>query len=111
MQHRLLKRCRLSAIEELWRTAAAESCGLSLGEFSAALISIGEKVNHGQPPGSMADAAEQISFFRSLHLNELALAQACALAARPRGRSFSPDTAVPSPRPPISIHRLRFARA
>ena len=69
----------LSAIEELWRTAAAESCGLSLGEFSAALISIGEKVNHGQPPGSMADAAEQISFFRSLHLNELALAQACAL--------------------------------
>jgi RNA polymerase sigma-70 factor, ECF subfamily len=69
----------LSAFEDLWRTADADSCGLSLDEFSAALTLIGEKVNHGQPPGSLADAAQKISFFRSLHLNEFALAHGCAL--------------------------------
>ncbi len=64
---------------ELWLTAEGESCGLSLGEFWAVLTSVGERVNHGLPPGVVPDVSQKSAFFRSLHLPELALAQACAL--------------------------------
>jgi RNA polymerase sigma-70 factor, ECF subfamily len=69
----------LSLILELWRSADAESCGLSMEEFGAALASIGEKVKHGFPPGAHPDSTQKAQFFRSLHLAELALAQSCAL--------------------------------
>ena len=68
-----------SLVEELWRAADAESCGLSVGEFCAVLASVGEKVNHGLPPGDAPDLLQKAAFFRSLHLVELALAHACAL--------------------------------
>jgi len=65
--------------EELWRTAAAGSCGLALEEFGAALVAAGTRFNCGQPPGTHPDAAQRTAFFRSLHLAEFALAQACSL--------------------------------
>jgi RNA polymerase sigma-70 factor (ECF subfamily) len=68
-----------SLIQELWRIAEAQSCGLSLEEFSIVLHSVGERVNHGLPPGVLPDSARKAGFFRSLHLSELALAHACAL--------------------------------
>ncbi len=68
-----------SLIQELWRTAEAETCGLSREEFGIVLNSIGERVNHGLPVGVLPDAAQKAAFFRSLHLSELALAHACAL--------------------------------
>jgi RNA polymerase sigma-70 factor (ECF subfamily) len=68
-----------SLLQELWRTAAAESCGLSLEEFNVVLTSVGERVNHGLPAGVLPDAAQKAAFFRSLHLSELALAHSCAL--------------------------------
>ena len=68
-----------SLIHELWVTAEAESCGLSQEQFSTALASIGAKVNYNLPPGSFPDPAQKAAFFLSLHLLELALAQACAL--------------------------------
>jgi RNA polymerase sigma-70 factor (ECF subfamily) len=68
-----------SLIHELWRTAEAETCCLSLEEFSAALASIGEKVNYGLPQGNHPNLAQKAAFCRSLHLAELALAHACAL--------------------------------
>ena len=68
-----------NVLEELWRAAEAESCGLSAEEFSVVLASVGERVNHGLPPGVIPDAVQMAVFFRSLHLAELALAQACAL--------------------------------
>lgn len=64
--------------QELWLKAEGESCGLSLEEFLSVLASVGERVNHGLPPGVVADAAQKSAFFRSLHLPELALAHACA---------------------------------
>jgi RNA polymerase sigma-70 factor (ECF subfamily) len=67
-----------SLIQELWRTAEAETCGLTLEEFSIVLTSVGERVNHGLPAGVLPDAAQKAAFFRSLHLSELALAHACA---------------------------------
>jgi RNA polymerase sigma-70 factor (ECF subfamily) len=68
-----------SLVDELWHTAQAGACGLSLEEFSAALASVGEKVNHGLPPGDLPNSAQRAAFFRALHLAELALAHSCAL--------------------------------
>jgi RNA polymerase sigma-70 factor (ECF subfamily) len=69
----------VSLAQELWLTAEAESCGLTLEEFSNALTTVGAKFNHGFPLGTHADQAQKIIFFRSLRLSELALACACAL--------------------------------
>ncbi len=66
-------------VQELWRTAEAQNCGLSLGEFGIVLHSVGERVNYGLPRGVFADSARKAAFFRSLHLSELALAHGCAL--------------------------------
>jgi len=66
-------------LHELWRTGEAETCGLSIEEFGAALAFIGGKVNYSLPPGTLPDPAQKAAFFASLHLTELALAHACAL--------------------------------
>jgi len=68
----------LSLAEELWRAAEAESCGLTVVEFSSVLRVIGEKVNHGLPMGEVADSSTRAAFYRSLHIGELALAHGCA---------------------------------
>jgi RNA polymerase sigma-70 factor (ECF subfamily) len=65
-------------IQELWRSAEAEACGLGVEEFGSVLAAVGEKVNHGLPPGNHPSTAQKAAFFRSLHLAELALAHACA---------------------------------
>lgn len=64
---------------ELWISADAEACGMALEEFGVILATIGVKYNHGVPPGAVADSRQIETFFRSLHLTELALAHACAL--------------------------------
>ncbi len=69
----------LSLLQELWRTAEAEACGLGFEDFSSVLASVGKRVNHGLPPGDLPDSAQKAAFFRSLHLAELALAHSCAL--------------------------------
>jgi RNA polymerase sigma-70 factor (ECF subfamily) len=69
----------LELVEELWLTAAAESCDLSRDELAVALDAIGAKNNHGLSMEIHPDAAQKAAFFRSLRLPELALAQACAL--------------------------------
>jgi RNA polymerase sigma-70 factor (ECF subfamily) len=66
-------------LEELWLTAEAEACGLTLEEFSLALTSVGAKLNHGLPPNTQADAAQRAAFFKALRISEFALAHACAL--------------------------------
>jgi RNA polymerase sigma-70 factor (ECF subfamily) len=66
-------------IDELFLTAEAQTCGLTLDEFIAILTSVGTKLNYNQPPGIHADPTQKSAFFRALHLPELALAHACAL--------------------------------
>jgi RNA polymerase sigma-70 factor, ECF subfamily len=77
-----------SLVEELWPAAKAESCGLGRAEFCAALIDVGAKCNYGQPPGTLPDAAQKTAFLRGLRLEELALAQACALGIEPAWERF-----------------------
>jgi RNA polymerase sigma-70 factor (ECF subfamily) len=65
--------------DELYRTAEAATCGLTLEEFCAALTTVGEKHNFAAQPGTLPDAAQRAAFCRGLRLPELALAHACAL--------------------------------
>jgi RNA polymerase sigma-70 factor, ECF subfamily len=66
-------------LQDLWLAANGESCGITCDEFSNALTSVGEKHNYGQAAGAEADVAQRVTFLRSLHLPELALAHSCAL--------------------------------
>ena len=75
----VLSRPPLDLLQELWLTAEAKACGLTQEEFGIALATIGAKFNHGFPPDTHSNSAQRATFFRSLRLSELALAQACAL--------------------------------
>jgi RNA polymerase sigma-70 factor (ECF subfamily) len=65
--------------EELWLASQAETVQLSRSEFAAKLIALGAKRNHGLPSDAVPNAMNVASFFRALHLPDLALAHACAL--------------------------------
>jgi RNA polymerase sigma-70 factor, ECF subfamily len=75
-------------IEELWQKAEAETIGLSQSEFGQILVAVGAKTNHGLAPGTAASPSQKAVFFRSLHLPDLALAQACALGREPAWERF-----------------------
>ena len=66
-------------LRELWLIAEADTCGLTLEEFSAALASVGAKLNYSLPSGVHPDPTQKASFFHSLRLSEFALAHSCAL--------------------------------
>jgi RNA polymerase sigma-70 factor (ECF subfamily) len=68
-----------SLIQELWLAADAETCGLTREEFSTALAAVGAKCHCGVPPEIRLTSAQEATFYNSLRLPELALAQACAL--------------------------------
>lgn len=70
-------------VNELWSRAGGEACPLTAGEFATVLAAVGARHNYGLPPGTEADGGRRAAFFRSLHLEELALAHACALGREP----------------------------
>jgi len=90
-------------IQELFRTAEGERCGLSPQEFSQVLVSVGEKVNYGLPPGTAPDSAQRAAFYRSLHLADLALAHACALGREAAWEGFVSRFRAPLMQAAISI--------
>jgi RNA polymerase sigma-70 factor, ECF subfamily len=65
--------------EELWLKAEGQDCGLTRMEFEAALAAVGKKCNYGLRPQAHPDMLQKEAFFRALHLQDLAMAQACAL--------------------------------
>jgi RNA polymerase sigma-70 factor, ECF subfamily len=74
--------------EELWRTASAESVGVSKAEFSDALETIGARDNFGLEPGKQAGEQQRETFWRSLRVDELAIARGCALGRESAWRHF-----------------------
>ncbi len=74
--------------EEIWREAEAESVGLGKDELAKVLLAVGTKYNYGFPAGTQPNWSQIGDFFRSLHLQELALAQACALGREPAWQHF-----------------------
>jgi RNA polymerase sigma-70 factor, ECF subfamily len=74
--------------EELWQTAGAQSVEVSKAEFSHALETIGARDNFGLEPGKQATERQRETFWRALHLEELAIARGCALGRESAWRHF-----------------------
>jgi RNA polymerase sigma-70 factor (ECF subfamily) len=74
--------------EELWQAARAELVELSKAEFAEALETIGAKDNFGLDPGKQANERQRETFWRALHLEELAIARGCALGRESAWRRF-----------------------
>ena len=75
-------------IDDLWREAEADSVGLGKDELARVLLSLGIKYNYGRPPGTAATASQIAGFWRSLQLQDLALAHACALGREAAWQQF-----------------------
>jgi RNA polymerase sigma-70 factor, ECF subfamily len=82
------KEIPLDGIRELWGAADAGSVSISEVEFGLALAAAGAKYNFGLPGGVIASIDQRMEFYRSLHLNELALACGCALGREPAWEHF-----------------------
>ena len=77
-----------SLLQEFWGTAKAAACELTWDEFSAALYSVGEKFNYGVPAAAHPDISQRANFLRTLRLEDLALATACALGREAAWQRF-----------------------
>jgi RNA polymerase sigma-70 factor (ECF subfamily) len=74
--------------EELWRVAGAELVEVSRAEFAEALETIGARDNYSLDPEKHANERQREMFWRTLHLEELALARGCALGRESAWRRF-----------------------
>jgi RNA polymerase sigma-70 factor (ECF subfamily) len=66
-------------IDELSREADADSVDLTNDELATILLRLGTKYNYGLAPGVSISKARIATFLRTLQLQDLALAHACAL--------------------------------
>jgi RNA polymerase sigma-70 factor (ECF subfamily) len=78
-------------LQELWRAAEAERCGLAVAEFGRLLALVGARYNHGLPEEQRPGGAQREAFFRALRLPEFALAQGCALGLEAAWQRFMQD--------------------
>jgi RNA polymerase sigma-70 factor (ECF subfamily) len=74
--------------EELWRVSGAELVEVSKAEFADALETIGARDNFGLDPERQANERQRETFWRALHLEELAIARGCALGRESAWRRF-----------------------
>jgi RNA polymerase sigma-70 factor (ECF subfamily) len=74
--------------EELWRVAGAELVEVSRAEFAEALETIGARDNYGLDPEKQAHEPQRETFWRGLHLEELAIARGSALGRESAWRRF-----------------------
>jgi RNA polymerase sigma-70 factor (ECF subfamily) len=74
--------------EELWRMSGAELVEVTKSEFADALETIGARDNYGLDSEKRADERQRETFWRGLHLGELAIARGCALGRESAWRRF-----------------------
>jgi RNA polymerase sigma-70 factor (ECF subfamily) len=74
--------------EGLWRVSGAELVEVSKAEFAEALETIGARDNFGLDPERQANERQRETFWRALHLEELAIARGCALGRESAWRRF-----------------------
>ena len=67
------------SVDEFWQAADAGAVELTRDELAGILLAVGSKYNYGLAPGVTATRAQIAAFWRSLQLQDLALAHACAL--------------------------------
>lgn len=91
--------------EELWRAAGCELVEVSRAEFDDALETIGAKDNYCVDPEKQADPRQRETFWRGLHLEELALARGCALGRESAWRRFLAQYREPLTRAAVDMTR------
>ena len=73
---------------QLWLKSGAGQLELKEAEFAEALEAIGAKDNFGLDPEIQASANQRETFWRSLHLEELAVARGCVLGREAAWQRF-----------------------
>jgi RNA polymerase sigma-70 factor, ECF subfamily len=74
--------------QELWRAAGAELVEVTEAEFAETLETIGARENFALDPDKQSNERQRETFWRALHLEELALARGCALGRESAWRCF-----------------------
>jgi RNA polymerase sigma-70 factor, ECF subfamily len=92
-------------LQELWVSAKAEADGLTLDEFCSTLHSVGRKFNYGLPAATDPEDSQKALFLRSLRLEDLALANACALGREAAWGRFLALYRVPLTQAAVAITR------
>jgi RNA polymerase sigma-70 factor (ECF subfamily) len=67
------------SIDEFWQVADGASVALAKTELAQVLLAVGAKCNYGCALGATASRVQIAAFWRTLQLQDLALAHACAL--------------------------------
>jgi RNA polymerase sigma-70 factor, ECF subfamily len=94
---------------ELWQNSDAQLVELTELEFAEALEAIGAKDNFGLDPGIQATAKQREAFWRALHLQQLALARACALGREVAWQRFLAQYREPLTRIAVDITGVALA--
>jgi RNA polymerase sigma-70 factor (ECF subfamily) len=91
------------SIDEFRREARADSVDFRKDELASLLVALGARYNYGLAPGVSAGRAQIAAFWRSLQLQDLALAHACALGRDAAWRQFMARFRDPLTRAAIGI--------
>lgn len=91
------------SIDEFWREARADSVGLRRDELASLLVALGVRYGYGMAPDVPASRAQMGAFWRTLQLQDLALAHACALGRDVAWRQFMTRFRNPLTRAAIGI--------
>jgi RNA polymerase sigma-70 factor, ECF subfamily len=65
-------------LEQLWFASSAETWDLTRGEFIDILLRLGSSQNYGLSPDLIPTPEQEAAYFRTLRLDDLVLARACA---------------------------------
>lgn len=95
--------------QELAQQAELSRTGLSADEFATILCEVSAKYNANLPANVDAKPAQREAFWRSLHLRDLALAQACARGEEAAWRAFLQEFRGPMQQAAIVITRSASA--
>jgi RNA polymerase sigma-70 factor (ECF subfamily) len=95
----------LESVADLYRLSGAEAFGLTSRDFAAALDEAGRKSNFGLQAGVPAEPHHKQSFYRALHVRELALARACAMGSEAAWAQFMAEFRGPLLQAAIGITR------
>jgi RNA polymerase sigma-70 factor (ECF subfamily) len=79
-------RAVVELLRERW--SGAESWGTSCAAFESIALQVGERYNFGCAKGASPVVTEQMAFLRTLHVEDLLLARACAAGHAPAWDAF-----------------------
>jgi len=90
-------------IEEIWQESRSAAVDLKRDELASALLTIGDRYNFGLAPDLSPGPAQIANFLRALQLQDVALAQACALGRDAAWRQFMARFREPLTRAAIAM--------